>query len=124
MGRVLNDNFEFVFCPHCAAKNPKKAYVCLVCFKVMFPRVEQKWWKVKIPPSISFAVILSALVYSILFLGIRWLNTVEANMTLNVKTSNYNLNVIADKKKNESLNKEIDLKSLNSGNTPPSDFNQ
>lgn len=81
----------------------------------MFPKEEFHWWKIRIPPSISFAVILSAFVFAVLSLANHWLNTVEANLTLNVKTQHYNLNVSADKRPNAALEQEIDFNALKSG---------
>src|ERR1041384_912155 len=112
---------DYVFCPHCATKNPRKAYVCLSCFKVMFPKRIRSWWQIPVPSSISITLIFATLVLSALYLGNRWLSSVEANLTLNIKTSEYNVNVTADKRKNEEIKKikkSIDPKHLNNESSP------
>lgn len=118
----ITGTYDFVFCPHCAAKNPKKAYVCLNCFKVMFPTSVSAIAKFRVPPSISITVIFAALVLAGLHLANRWLAGVEGNMTLHVRTSEYNLAVTADKRRNEDLQKDIELKKITdelSGSTQP-----
>ena len=57
----------------------------------------------------DFAVIFAALVFATLFLANRWLSSVEANMTINIKTIDYNVAVTADKKKNEKINEDVTL---------------
>src|SRR5437016_2872955 len=100
----------YVFCPHCATKNPRKAYCCLKCFKVMFPSSNAlDYLRLRVPTSISVTVIFSALVFSALYLANKWLTNVEANMTLHIKTTSYNLAVTADKKKNESATEDVSL---------------
>jgi hypothetical protein len=100
---------DFIFCPHCVTKNPRSAFVCLKCFKVLHSE-NGSWLKIRIPTSISITVIFAALVLAALYGGSRWLSTVEGNLTLHVKTSDYNVNLSADKRKNEALEKELDIK--------------
>lgn len=100
---------DYVFCPHCATKNPKSAFVCLKCFKVMFPQPPSGLFAAQIPTSVSVAVIFATLVLAGIYLGNRWLSSIEANLTLNIKTSDYNVNVTADKRKNSETNKKVTI---------------
>src|ERR1044071_1217770 len=103
------DDSGFVICPHCAAKNSRKAYCCLSCFKVMYPDQKLGFLRANVPPSISITIVLAALVIAGLYLANRWLASIEANMSLHIKTNDYSVAMSAEKKKNEKLNKEISV---------------
>ncbi len=100
---------DHLFCPHCATKNPRKAYCCLKCFKVMFPAQKLGFLRANIPSSVSITVIFAALVLAGLYAAQKWLSTIEANMSLIIRTTEYNVAVTADKKKNEPLNQDLAL---------------
>ena len=104
-----SDDSGFIICPHCAAKNSRKAYCCLSCFKVMYPHQKLGFLRANVPPSISIAVIAAALVFAALLLANRWLATIEANITFHIKTTDYSMAMSAEKKKNEKANKEISI---------------
>ena len=104
-----SDDSGYVICPHCAAKNPRKAYGCLSCYKVLSPSEKSGFFRANIHPAISFVTILTALVLSAMYLGNRWLATIEANMSLTLRTSSYDLEMTAEKRKDKELKKDISL---------------
>jgi hypothetical protein len=88
-----------VTCPHCHEENPKSAYRCLSCHEIMFPKTKPPLWNANIRPSVAFLIILVALLWAGYAIMKNWLAAVEANMTLHVRTDEYNVSIVADKKK-------------------------
>ena len=88
-----------VTCPHCHVENPKTAYRCLTCHEIMFPKVKPPFWNITIRPSVAWLVILVALLWASYAVMRNWLAAVEATLTLHVSTDEYNVSIVADKKK-------------------------
>lgn len=88
-----------IFCPHCAASNPPRAYCCLTCFRVMNPKIHVPFWRLYLRPSstllIGFFIVFAGLVVYVH----QWLQMVEAEVTLNLRSIDYNVSVVADKKR-------------------------
>ena len=105
-----NDRMGVLVCHHCNAENPLKAYCCLSCFKVLRPKQDVPFWKIYIRPS-SSALVLVVLVAG---LGIytlkKWMDNLEAQVSMNFKSADYNLTFVADKKRKKKLFGSVDLK--------------
>lgn len=91
-------SFVDVRCPHCGEMNPSTAYCCLTCMKPMNPSKHVPLWKRRVRPSVAVVTISVVLVGAGFWVMKRWLATVEAQMTINVKTAEYNLSLVADKR--------------------------
>jgi ribosomal protein L40E len=90
-------------CLHCGAENPLKAYCCLSCFKVLRPKEKIPWYRMYIRPSTPFGfIVLLALLAGVVFFK-HWIDNLEAQVTMNIKGDDYNVSVIADKKKRNAL---------------------
>jgi ribosomal protein L40E len=90
---------ESIRCHQCGADNPPKAYCCLSCFKVLRPKAKVPWWRMYIRTSTPMAVTLLVIACAGLYVFKRWVDNVEAQVTMNFKGSEYKLSVSADKRK-------------------------
>lgn len=90
-------------CNNCGAENPRKAYCCLHCYKVLRPKEDIPWYRVQIKP--SFPVGVGLVLVSLLGIVMikRWMEDIEAQITMNFKSAEYNVQVRANKRKKQSL---------------------
>ncbi len=86
-------------CYHCGAENPPKAYCCLSCFKVLRPKEAIPWWRAYIRMSLPMTMLMLFFIGVGLYMFKRWMENIEAQVTMNFKGSDYNLTLTADKKK-------------------------
>jgi hypothetical protein len=90
-----------IACPHCGTVNPIKAYCCLSCFKVIQEKQKVPFLAFHARPSMAVLGVVVFLTLVAATLLKAWLATVEAQMTINVKTAEYDLSVVADKKRRQ-----------------------
>lgn len=88
-------------CPFCGKENPMSAYCCLHCYKVLREKPKVPWYRMSIRPSlpVGIAMVLAAL-GGIYFVK-KWMENIEAQISMNFKTEDYTVSVIADKKKKQ-----------------------
>jgi DNA-directed RNA polymerase subunit RPC12/RpoP len=86
-----------IICPHCRALNPPTAYVCIKCFKVIYEKYKVPFWKMNISSVAGTLVFSIAIFLSLIYLLNKWLESVEAEMTVKVQTAQYNVSVAAEK---------------------------
>lgn len=90
-------------CHNCRAKNPPKAYCCLSCFKVLRPKEKIPFWKIHVRPDGPMIVFLLVLGAVSIYTVRRWIQNIEAEISMNFRSAEYNLTVTADKRKKQSL---------------------
>ncbi len=88
-------------CPFCHALNPATAYVCIKCFKVISDSYKVPFWKIQVS-SFGGTLIICAVAFTVLvyFLG-YWLDSVEGEIDVSVRTTEYNVSVAAEKTKKD-----------------------
>jgi len=86
-------------CPFCGSENPLKAYCCINCYKVINTHYKVPIWKMQFKTGPAAVIIAVALMVTSVAMLHQWLAGVEANMTINVVTAEYNLSLQADKLK-------------------------
>jgi ribosomal protein L40E len=101
-----------LICHQCGAVNPPKAYCCLNCFKVLRPKADVPFWRVAMRPSISAVVILAACMLAGLVVMKRWIDKLEARVSMDLKTADYNISVVADKKRKGLLGSSDDAAAI------------
>ena len=93
----------FRMCPHCGERNPHTAVACLHCYKDMRPP-QLPWWRrhFKIQWPIGALLVFVALfaIYKVK----KLLDNMEAQISMNIRGEDYNVSVVADKKR-----KEVDI---------------
>jgi len=90
-----------ILCPHCGATNPPHAFCCVSCFKVIQEKQKTPLWKIPIRLNLP-AIVVVAVVFGFIFMVTKkWLANVEAQITLNLSTTDYAVSVSADKRKRE-----------------------
>lgn len=88
-----------IICHYCGSENPVKAYCCLNCFKVLRPKTNIPLWRLAMRPSVSFILAFMVLVVGGFYVMKRWIDAVEARVSMNLKTADYNISVVADKRR-------------------------
>lgn len=87
--RITQENHEsdILYCPHCLAKNPIRAYICLTCFKLIHPPIKVPFWKQAFQGTrpVFLMVVLMTLV--IIILLNRWMARVET-MLVSIQEQN------------------------------------
>ncbi len=102
-----------VKCPGCGASNPVRAYCCITCFKVLRAKVEVPFWKMQIHPSTSFTIFMLGVAAFLIYFVVMWMRDIEAQVTMNLNSGDYSLSVVADKRKAQGINMDVE-----SGSTP------
>lgn len=97
-------------CHHCGVENPLKAYCCLSCFKVLRPKEKIPFWKIYVRPNASVLILVGLLAGIGIYTFKKWMDNIEAQVTMNFTSADYNLSVVADKKKKQKLFGMMDLK--------------
>ena len=87
-----------IVCNHCGASNPAKAYCCITCFKVLRPKAKTDFLQMAVRPSIALVLVFCVLVLTGLFAMKRWIDKLDARVQMDLKTSDYNISVTADKR--------------------------
>ena len=85
-------------CRHCGAVNPPKAYCCITCFKILRPKAQTPLWQMAMRPSVSIIIVLILILIVGLVAMKRWIGAVEARVQMDLKSSDYHISVVADKK--------------------------
>ena len=96
--REIRDPIKLV-CRNCGAENPPKAYCCITCFKVLRPKAQQNVWQVAMKPSISITIFFALVVVFGLVMMKNWVDKIEGRVQMDLKTADYNISVVANKKK-------------------------
>ncbi|MFN0117949.1 MAG: hypothetical protein ACKVQC_06635 [Elusimicrobiota bacterium] len=99
MDKYSVDPKQEIICPHCGAKNPLRAYCCLSCFKVMFAKPKVPLWQLYVRPSMGFWLVFLLLIGGGIFYFKRWIEKIDAEITLNLKAADYSVSVVAEKNK-------------------------
>ncbi|MCB4756065.1 MAG: hypothetical protein LHV69_03380 [Elusimicrobia bacterium] len=86
-------------CPQCGTANPHHAYCCLNCFKVLREKPKVPFWKMEIRLDLLIIVAVFVVFAGMALLFKQWLTNVEAEVTLNLTSAEYNVSVVADKRK-------------------------
>ncbi len=86
-------------CRNCGAVNTAKAYCCITCFKVLRPKPKLSFWQIAMKPSVSIAIFFTLMVVAGLFAMKKWIDKIEGRFRMEVKTADYNISVVAGKKK-------------------------
>jgi hypothetical protein len=86
-----------IYCPFCHASNPPTAYVCIKCFKVIGEYFKPPFWKMQISSFGGTLVIIAVAFTAIVFFLSQWLDSVEGEIDVKVRTNEYNVSVAAEK---------------------------
>jgi hypothetical protein len=90
-----------VYCPFCRAANPHSAYVCIRCFKVINENYKPSFWKMQISSFSGTIIIFATAFTAIVFFLSQWLDSVEGEIDVKVRTNEYNVSVAAEKTKKD-----------------------
>lgn len=77
-----------IVCPHCGSRNPKSAYCCLNCFKIVNAS-HKSIWRQDVKPGVSAIVIIAALVSAGMFYAKKKQEIAEAEMNIQVQSAIY-----------------------------------
>src|SRR5689334_16406121 len=88
-------------CHNCGKENPPKAYCCLSCFKVLRPKEDIPWWRTYIRLSTPTMIGIFIVALGGIWFFKQWIEGIEAQVSMNVKTEEYNVSVTADKRKRQ-----------------------
>ncbi len=88
-------------CRFCGKPNPANVFVCLHCYKVLREKPKMPWYKMSIKPSLPVSVTLIALALAGIFFIKRWMENLEAQISMNFKSEDYSVSLIAEKKKGD-----------------------
>jgi hypothetical protein len=75
-------------CPHCGSRNPKSAYCCLNCFKVVSAAPKSIWRK-DVKPSVATLVIVTALIAAGVFYAKKRKEVYDVEMDIQAQTAKY-----------------------------------
>ena len=115
-----------LICHHCGAENPAKAYCCITCFKVLRPKANIPAWRLAMRPSVSLVLFFALIMLGGLYAMKRWIDAVEARVRMDLKTADYNISVVADKRRkgligHEKRNALPDMDAVENGQTSASE---
>lgn len=79
--KLIDDEEEVVLCPHCYAKNPVRAYICLTCFKLLNPPIKVPFWRQAFRGSRPVLLFVILFCLSSIMLIRSWLSRVENHLT-------------------------------------------
>lgn len=88
-----------LICHHCGAVNTPKAYCCTTCFKILRPKAKTTLWQLAMRPSVSIILVLVLALLGGLLAMKRWIGAVEARVQMDLKSADYHISVVADKKR-------------------------
>jgi len=101
-----------LYCRHCGAENPPKAYVCLQCFKELKSKVKIPFWKMRI--QLSYPVMGMVLLFFIILSALlrNWMQNINDQITKDLNTVDYTMSYLAQRKE-MSQNKDTSSAALN-----------
>lgn len=103
---------NLVECIHCGAENPPTAYCCLSCFKVLKSQPKTNFWRVRIEPTVTALAVIAAVTITLAVLLKHWMENIDAEVTMNLKTAENSYSITADKKKRNDLEVKTDVQPL------------
>lgn len=106
-------------CIHCGAENPPTAYCCLRCFKVLKEKVKMPFWHFRLEPSMASLGIALAILIALVVVLKHWMENIDAQVTMNLKTAENSYSLVADKKRRNELTVETDINPLSTPSEIP-----
>lgn len=88
-----------IVCRSCGAENPPEAYCCLTCFKVLRPKEKVPFYRVQIKAGLPTLILIIVLVGAAIYSMKIWMENIEAQLSMNFTSADYNVSVVANKKK-------------------------
>ena len=105
-------------CMKCGAINPPKAYCCITCFQILRPKVKVPLWQMALRPSVTVSVALVIILLVSLVATKRWVDAIEARVQMDLKTADYNISLVADKKKRQANDPFAAIEAAEQGTSP------
>jgi len=95
-------------CPSCRAPNPSTAYACLNCYQVMDKKYKVPFWKIHIDRTISILFLITIGMVGGLWFIKKWSEAFEAEMSIRIRTAEYQISFVAGKSRHESAGVKSD----------------